>query len=268
MQGGMGNGIGQRYGQNGYGAMTPGMMMAQRYGQNGYAPGGSMAGQQPRTGGVSYQPPPPPPTLDVAGPTRLAVDPYQDYSPPPPTMEPRMGRPPGSDDLTGFGRPQQPPTMAPQGGVMGADGQRYADRNSSPRAYTGGAFNPAANQWGDYSQRQGSGLFGTDAQGINRFNGNVFAPSGLNSGNNDFANFLERFAPQFQRQNGPINMGRAQTWGAPQGVLQGSPRGAGGINRGNGPQFDPRTNPGNQFNRGGGPQFDPRMFGRNPYFQR
>ncbi len=150
-----------------------------------------------------------------------------------------MGRPPlrfdGSTQDLGNGMqirqmgpsmlpPEMAPTqMAPQG-PRDAMGNVYADRNSSPRAATGGAFNPAANQWGEYGQATGDGLWGTDAQGINRVNGHVFAPSGLTSGNNDFANWMGRFAPQFAQQNGPINMGHAFV-GAPGAPAAGDTRG-------------------------------------------
>lgn len=140
---------------------------------------------------------------------------------PPPTQLPRFMDtggmlPPRMSDP--FSQSAPPPTM---NGPRDAQGNVYAGRESTPRAYTGGAFNPAANQWGDYSQKVGDGLFGTDANGINRFNGHEFAAESLNQGGIGFGNMLARFAPQFAAQNGPINMGQARMFTPPGLAAQG-----------------------------------------------
>lgn len=133
---------------------------------------------------------------------------------------------PGSFETGGL--TPAPQAQAPQpGGIDPATQRPYG-----MQTLQGNAFNPAANQWGDYQQATGDGLWGTDANGINRVNGHVFAPSGLNSGNNDFSNWLNRFAPQFAQQNGQINRGQAQTWGPPPGMggdIRGGSTGGGGM---------------------------------------
>lgn len=207
---------------------------------NGPVPFGSPMPTNMQTGGPDYSRQAPPPTqlprfMDTGG-----------------MLPPRMSDP--------FTQSAPPPTM--QGGVRDGQGNVYASRESTPRAYTGGAFNPAANQWGDYSQATGDGLWGTDAQGINRVNGHVFAPSGLTSGNTDFANWMARFAPQYAQQNGPINQGRAYV--GPQGMsgagqMPGSMGATNGLGRGGTPPglLDPRGMPGGphgMFGSGGGSQ--------------
>lgn len=213
------------------------------------------------TGG--YQPAPTRPTYQQT--PGVISDPYRNFGMQPPRYMDGGGMLPQaiSDPYREFGNPTMQP-LTPTGGLtpagqfggqpgaVGANGQSFGaidprtGRPSGMPTLQGNAFNPAANQWGDYQQREGDGLWGTDAQGINRVNGHVFAPSGLTSGNTDFANWMNRFAPQFAQQNGPINQGRAYV--GPQGPqtmmgagqMPGSMGATNGLGRGGMPPgFDP-----------------------------
>ena len=100
-----------------------------------------------------------------------------------------MGQPPP------FSMNQQPPNPMMGGGVMGANGQRYADRNSSPRAPTSGPFVAGAGMFGPYGQPGAGGFRGEVENGMNYINnGNgqrtLFQSQGLDSGGPELGNFV------------------------------------------------------------------------------
>ncbi len=74
--------------------------------------------------------------------------------------------------------PQQPRIFDGSAGVRDAQGNVYADRNSTPRAYTAGAFVPGTSAMGGYG---GSGGY-TQQNGMNYINGKPFAEEGLTQG--------------------------------------------------------------------------------------
>lgn len=187
----------------------------------------------------------PRPPLFTAG-----LQPVQQSTPPP------MGRPPGSSDLTGFGRPEPNPNdAAPVLGINPADfpgvpahilknmtrdasGQLWykPGGQGEPQAvkmeggqmrYDPNPMNPAAGQWGDYSQPTGDGFTGT-RNGKNYFRGHLFAAEGLNQGGgNDglgvgFGNWLRQHIPTLLSQlpaDSPERAGLQTTFGRAGGAL-------------------------------------------------
>ncbi len=151
---------------------------------------------------LKTSPPPTQPLPTYQPPTGTGgLTPIDTFQPPQPTYQPPMMEQTGGTSPV----PQQPRMMdtagmlPTQGGVMGADGTMYAGRESAPRAETGGAFNPAAGQWGEYGQTTGDGFWGT-RDGQNYVNGNLFAASGLDSGNTDFSNWMSHHKPMWDAQ--------------------------------------------------------------------
>lgn len=220
---------------------------------------------------------------DMSGMRNMGSGQYENT--PTPTMGPRMSTPfsvQGQAPTMGGTLPPvdvfpspKPPTF---GGVMGADGNAYADRNSSPRAYTAGPFNPNAGQWAEYGNPNGA-PFAQTINGTNYLNGTPWAPEMNNTGGPAFQNFVDHYRPIWEaQQNGTYKPQYAGTgpntdpslYAGPGGTMPGSP----GV--GTPPQMPPPSG----LTRGTAPSFDPRLtmssgidpntglpFSRNPYLK-
>lgn len=127
--------------------------------------------------------------------------------PPPPTN----GAPPAiSDPHRDYGAPQPPRMMDGNGmqaqglgGVRDAQGNVYADRSASPRAYDAGTFNPAAGQWAQYGDPRAAGSQPFSMQnvnGMNMMNGQLWGPEGLAQGGPAASNFAAHYAPMWNAQ--------------------------------------------------------------------
>lgn len=134
-----------------------------------------------------------------------------------------MGRPPGSDDRTGFGRPQQPPTLAPSGPETAVMSKPFVVNEAQPPTMAPPTMEQpraVADPYRDYGPKLapqvtgGNDYFG--APGVNQgFQGQYRPPNRYTQ--------ASQFQPQFQ----------GRPMGYPQGMIPGDP------NRGGAMRFNP-----------------------------
>lgn len=110
-------------------------------------------------------------------------------APPPPTPGPKPDP-----------RTQLASLIAPSMGVRDAQGNQFADRNASPRAYTAGAFNPGAGQWGEYGDPTKGPWSSEIRDGIQYVNGKPYNAQPNASGGIEFTNWEAHHKPIYNAQ--------------------------------------------------------------------